>query len=376
MSDALSELVENTLKDLENSHCVAIQEAEDGNDRTEPLNLGMIAAYYYITYTTIELFSLSLRQKTNLRALLEILTNASEFNDVPIRHKEEATLRKLSERLPNQMKAQKWNDPHVKVSSCPVYTVTVLLQVNLLLNAHLSRIQLTAELNKDMEKAVLRAARLVQACVDVLSSNGWLTPALHAMELSQMLTQAMYVAEHSLKQLPHYSLELLERCKNHGVKNVFDLLELEDDVRGEVLHMTEDQVRDVAKFCNNYPSLEVESKVQTEAPSVGNPINLAVRITRDNDIDGMAPPVVAPFYPQRNKEEGWWLVIGDPTNNQLLTIKRLTVNKENNMQLEFVLNSPGKHNLKLYLMSDSYLGKLWYLMWVFLMFQEPIKNST
>jgi pre-mRNA-splicing helicase BRR2 len=117
VSDALSELVESTLKDLENGHCIAIQEREDGNDKTEPLNSGMIAAYYYITYTTIELFSLSLRQKTKLRALLEIITNASEFNDVPIRHKEELTLKKLSERLPDQKKSQKWSDPHVKVIS-------------------------------------------------------------------------------------------------------------------------------------------------------------------------------------------------------------------------------------------------------------------
>ena len=53
----------------------------------------------------------------------------------------------------------------------------------------------------------------MQACVDVLSSNGWLSPAIHAMELSQMLSQAMYSNESYMKQLPHCSPELLERCK-------------------------------------------------------------------------------------------------------------------------------------------------------------------
>lgn len=43
---------------------------------------------------------------------------------------------------------------------------------------------------------------------------------------------------------------------------------------------------------------------------------------RENDEDGMAPPVFAPLFPQKRKEEGWWLVIGDPTTNTLYSIKR------------------------------------------------------
>ena len=34
----------------------------------DPLNLGMIAAYYYVAYTTIELFAASLTAKTKLKA--------------------------------------------------------------------------------------------------------------------------------------------------------------------------------------------------------------------------------------------------------------------------------------------------------------------
>jgi pre-mRNA-splicing helicase BRR2 len=77
----------------------------------------------------------------------------------------------------------------------------------------LSRIQLSAELSKDTDWIVMKANKLVQACVDVISSNGWLSPAIHAMELSQMLTQAMYSNESYMKQLPHCTQELLERCK-------------------------------------------------------------------------------------------------------------------------------------------------------------------
>lgn len=49
LSDHLSELVETTLSDLEQSKCISIEEEID----CVPLNLGMIAAYYYINYTTI-----------------------------------------------------------------------------------------------------------------------------------------------------------------------------------------------------------------------------------------------------------------------------------------------------------------------------------
>ena len=49
---------------------------------------------------------------------------------------------------------------------------------------------------------------------------------------------------------------------------------------------------------------------------------MTVNMTRENDDEGLAPKVVAPLFPQKNKEEGWWLVIGDPGTNALHSIKR------------------------------------------------------
>uniref|UniRef100_A0AC34R1E7 SEC63 domain-containing protein n=1 Tax=Panagrolaimus sp. JU765 TaxID=591449 RepID=A0AC34R1E7_9BILA len=336
ISEALSELVENTLKDLETSQCIAIKD-----DDCLPLNLGMIASYYYINYTTIELFSVSLKPKTKARGLLEIISNAAEFANFPIRYKEDVVLKKLASKLPNTLKNQKWSDPHTKIL--------------LLLNAHLSRIQLSAELNKDIEFAVLKATRLTQACVDVLSSNGWLTPAIHAMELSQMLTQAMYSNESYLKQLPHANAALIERCKEKDVDGIFALLDLDDDVRLNLLQMNKHELNDVARFCNNYPSIEVNHRTSDDKIRIGESVSVEVELSRDNHIDGFAPPVVAPFYPVK-KDEGWWLVVGEPETNLLCSIKRVTINATAAAALEFNPTEPGKHKYKLYFICDSYLG--------------------
>ena len=147
-----------------------------------------------------ELFSMSLNSKTKLKGLIEILASAAEYENLPIRHKEDILLQQLSTRVPLKLTNVKLNDPHNKT--------------NLLIQAHLSRLQLSAELQSDTEEILkkvgaglwagmkhthlrcwyvcitsyIQAIRLIQGCVDVLSSNGWLSPALAAMELAQMVS--------------------------------------------------------------------------------------------------------------------------------------------------------------------------------------------
>jgi len=59
---------------------------------------------------------MSLTAKTKLKGLLEILTSASEYDDLPVRHHEDALLEKLMQRLPVKLTDKKFNDPHTKAN--------------------------------------------------------------------------------------------------------------------------------------------------------------------------------------------------------------------------------------------------------------------
>ncbi|KAH9611678.1 hypothetical protein KSS87_017396 [Heliosperma pusillum] len=342
LSDYLSELVENTLSDLEASKCVSIDDDMD----LSPLNLGMIASYYYVSYTTIERFSSSLTPKTKMKGLLEILASASEYSDLPVRPGEEDTIRKLVHHQRFSFENPKYTDPNVKA--------------NTLLQAHFSRHSVSGNLELDQHKVIICATKLLQSIVDVISSNGWLGLAIQAMEVSQMVTQGMWERDSMLLQLPHFTKDLAKRCQeNPGkpVESVFDLVEMEDDERKELLQMSDMQLLDIARFCNRFPNIDMTyDVVDSEDIRANKYVTLDVTLERDLEGRTEVGPVDALRYPKA-KEEGWWLVVGDTKTNQVLANKRVALQRKVNTKLSFrAPKELGKKNLTLYFMCDSYMG--------------------
>jgi len=356
LSDHLSELVEMTIDDLSKAKCINVE------DETElsALNLGIIASYYYLRYTSVELFSSSLKPNSRHKALLEILSNASEFDSLAVRHREDATLRTLAHHLPLAVPGAEqaaYSDSHIKT--------------NLLLQAFFSRADLSRseQLKSDLEEILPKALSILQAIVDVISSSRWLEPALAAMDLSQMVTQGMWNMEarrdSPLLQLPHFTKEIAGRCEEAGVNTVTALIDLEDDERLSLLAgLTKPQLADIATMCNNFPDIECKFEVENASKiSAGGPVKVNVMLTRDPDDEEDDEPAVqgvrkvsAPRYPQI-KTEGWWLVLGNKETNELLSIKRVAVKqKSEKFQLAFEAPAQGIYNLHLYLICDSYIG--------------------
>ncbi|KAG8908173.1 DEIH-box ATPase [Tulasnella sp. 403] len=337
LSDHLSELVENTLNDLVNSKCISIEDEMD----VSPLNLGMIAAYYNISYVTVEVYSMSLKDRTKLKGLLEIVSSSAEFESIPIRRHEDLVLRRIYDRVPVKLETVNYESPYFKTF--------------LLLQAHFSRLQLPPDLASDQALVLSKVLNLLAACVDVMSSNAFLN-ALGAMDLSQMCVQAVWDSDSPLRQVPHFDADVIARCKAKGVDSVIDIMELEDQDRNDLLRMDQRQMRDVATFVNAYPNMDVAHELQGSDYAAGTPIVLKVSLERevDEDEEDDDQTVIAPLYPTK-KMANWWVVVGEPATKQLLAIRKVTVRKQMSLKLDFTLPK-GLHKLKLYVICDSYVG--------------------
>jgi pre-mRNA-splicing helicase BRR2 len=311
----------------------------------------MIAAYYNISYITMQTFLESLARGRKLKDILEIVTAATEFESIQIRRHEAGLLRQIYHNVPVKMKEPDYESCHFKAF--------------ILLQAHFSRMNLPIDLAKDQEVIVSKIMSLLSAIVDILSSEGHLA-ATNAMDMSQMVVQAMWDRDSPLKQIPHFTPEVIKVAQSHGIDSVWDFVDKmnpdENPDAGALvreLGLSQAQLVEAANFTNNkYPDVSMEFEVEdAENIRAGEPAYIRIAIEReldedDGDYDGT---VHAPFYPAR-KTENWWLVVAEERSRSLLAIKRVTIPKKLSVRLEFVVPSAGKHDMKLLLISDSYFG--------------------
>ncbi|CDR38686.1 RHTO0S03e12178g1_1 [Rhodotorula toruloides] len=195
----------------------------------------------------------------------------------------------------------------VPVKLANVKYKTPHFKVNVLLQAHFSRLTLPADLAADQVQIRPKVITLLSACVDVAASSGYLN-AVGAMELAQCVTQATWDSDSPLKQIPHFSSEVIQRCQAANVNSVYDLLELEDTDRDKILQ---------------YPSVEVTYDIEDQDElSAGKPIVVNVHLEREADEDEeIDTTVIAPFFPGR-KTEQQYLVLAERSTKQLHAVKK------------------------------------------------------
>ena len=107
----LSTLVSKSLDALRESRCIDITK-----NKIHPTNLGKISSYYYLSHKTIRNFCTKIQPTSDTPALLRLLAEATEYDELPVRHNEDKINQDLS--MLTRYKVDDWNlhlgDAHVK----------------------------------------------------------------------------------------------------------------------------------------------------------------------------------------------------------------------------------------------------------------------
>ncbi|KAJ0084924.1 hypothetical protein Patl1_29452 [Pistacia atlantica] len=121
--------------------------------------------------------------------------------------------------------------------------------------------------------------------------------------------------------------------------------------------MSDSQLTDIARFCSHFPNIDISCEVQ-DGDNVRAREDITLQVTLERDVEGRTEvgPVDAPRYPKA-KDEGWWMLVGDTKTNQLVAIKRVSLQRKSRVKLDFAAPADaGKKSYTLYFMCDSYLG--------------------
>ncbi|RUS90749.1 hypothetical protein EGW08_001460, partial [Elysia chlorotica] len=357
----LSGLVERSLMELEASYCLQIGE---DNRSIAPLTLGRVASYYYLKHSTVRGFCGSMRADCSVADLLDVLSNASEFAELPVRHNEDQTNAELADRVHLEVSRLTLDSAHTKT--------------HLLLQAHFSRLDMpSSDYSTDTKSVLDQAIRVLQ---------GWLVTSLNVVQLLQMVIQARWADQSSLLTLPHVQQQHLYCFKPKGfpemrgpVESLPELaeicagrLEVLDALLGaEMDHAKTEQVTGSQVCMEHFQKWKNNNEVITvHSPTVCGrrpdsewvPVHADQEYVLNISLRRLNKPQKAhsPRF-SKPKDEGWILMVGDPEARELLALKRVGPlrggAKGTRAQIALLTPpTPGRVVYTLYLLSDAYLG--------------------
>jgi pre-mRNA-splicing helicase BRR2 len=387
ISDYLSELVENVLEEIKQSQLIEYENNEDEEQSVRNIqvtNYGQIAAYYYLKYTSMEILVKSINKSFKLKQILQLISNATEFDSLLSLHCNPNNSNSNAQSLIKFLDKMKKHLP-IEITAD---NLTLPTRINILIQVYLTRYNFSKQqqlqqqlISNDLKTIIPLTIQLLQALIDIISSNAWLTPALLAMKFSQMLVQGIYYdlnnnnalsTGYLLLQLPHFNQTHAKHCTDRNFFSIHDILAVEDEQRLKLfdeLHLNNKQINQIAQFCNDYPDILIQSNLFNEEKiewRVNEAVEITLTMTRDPEEEEEAEKnspaanatILSNTYPA-TKSEGYWLVLAHPQRSELLALKHVVlVKKQQTVILPYnpTDNCVGKQSLLLYWISDSYMG--------------------
>mmetsp|Transcript_15479 Transcript_15479/g.37122 ORF Transcript_15479/g.37122 Transcript_15479/m.37122 type:complete len:641 (-) Transcript_15479:176-2098(-) len=307
-----------------------------------------------VMYDTYAWFHHNLNEHTLTKNLPEVLAGSAEFRERNMTKgpgdKEE--LGKILSKVKSQMQKPNFNHP-------------VVIKGNVLLHAHLTRqTDVLSEASKDDLRYMLRlSSSLVDAMISVCKHQESLKSALNCIKFGQSVTQAMWVKDSELLQLPHFTAnEAVHAGKGKpSAKTIKQYLGIPNETKKGLKDFSGEQKEDIFKCCELLPNITVETKVNVEDDEdenvyEGDLCTVSVTLTRNNLEDGEKTGLVhAPLFPFPRRE-AWWVALGTK-EGKIISIEKVTSpDKVVDHKIRFLAPRKGQYEFELHVMSNAYVG--------------------
>jgi translocation protein SEC63 len=312
-----------------------------------------------VMYDTYSWYHHALSENTTVKSLPEVLAGSAEFRkrNVPKTGEQKQAIATLMTAVRASMQKPKFNHP-------------VCVKGNVLLHAHLLR-QTNVMTTKNMEQEVddlkfmLRASTsLIDAMLSVCKHQDTLQTAINCIELGQYVTQAMWVKDSNLLQLPHFTAEEVKHAASgkSKVTTIQEYRALPDDQKKGLADFSEQQKKDVMSYLKIFPELTVEHKVfvdddEDDKVYEGDLVTIQVKITRHNLEDGEKAGLVhAPHFPFP-KREAFWIILGQVKEGKIISMEKIgNPNKNVIHEIKFMAPPKGTYHFDLIIQSNGYVG--------------------
>mmetsp|Transcript_5457 Transcript_5457/g.7946 ORF Transcript_5457/g.7946 Transcript_5457/m.7946 type:complete len:638 (-) Transcript_5457:280-2193(-) len=307
-----------------------------------------------VMYDTYSWYHHSLDGAIVVKSLPETYAGSAEFRErnMPKSVEEKDEISKLMNKVRSNMQKPKYNHP-------------VCIKGNVLLHAHLCRQlgDIANSTKQDLNFMLQKAGSLVDAMVSVCQHQEALKTAITCIEFGQYITQACWIKDNSLLQLPYFTNEEVKHATKGktGVKDLKKYLTLPDDQKKGLADFTETQKSDVLKCCSIIPNLTVETKIFVDDDDddkvyENDLCTVQVKITRNNLKDGEKAGLVhAPYFPFA-KKEAWWIALGTKEGKIISMEKEANPTKEFTHNIKFLAPPKGTYVFDLYVLSNGYFG--------------------
>lgn len=309
-----------------------------------------------VMYDTYSWYHHSLNEHSTVKSLPEVLAGSAEFRkrNVPVDTADKQAIAQLTTQVRAHMMKPKYNHP-------------VCVKGNVLLHAHLLRktALLNSQNQEDLKYMLQMSTALIDAMISVCKNQDALQTVATCIEFGQYMTQALWVKDSPLLQMPHFAAEEVKHCKNKAgvpVKSIKEYKELPEEQKKGMLNFTESQKKDVLQFLNIYPDITVTTKVfvdddEDDTVYEGDLCTVQVVITRNQLADGEKAGLVhAPNFPFP-KQEAFWIILGQLGQGKIISIEKIgNPNKKVVHNIKFLAPPTGTYEFDLLVKSNAYFG--------------------